>query len=294
MAGFDISGKTVLITGGNTGLGKETAVRLAQLGAKVVFTSRDPERGDRALDEIRDRSGRDDVEEMHLDLASFASIRSFAAAFTGRFDRLHVLINNAGVALKKRMTTADGFETMFGVNHLGHFLLTDLLLDTLRASAPARILVLSSRGYVVAKDGLAWDDLQGEKDFDSFFRYCHSKLANIYFTTELARHLAGTGVTVNAIHPGHVVTELGEPRAGDDVADEKSSSPDLSGRPPPIRVEEGALTPIHVATSPDLDDVTGCYFELCEAVDVTPVAADRAAASRLWKVSEELVAGVPS
>ncbi len=304
MGSFDIAGKQVLITGGNTGIGKETAVQLAQRGAKVVFTSRSEERGREALAEVKERSGRDDPQVMPLDLASFASIRSFSDAYIQRFDRLHVLVNNAGVALQKRVVTADGFEAMFGINHLGHFLLTTLLLDTLKASAPARIVNLSSQGYMMAPDGLAWDDLQGESEFSWFPRYGHSKLANIYFTTELARRLEGTGVTVNSVHPGHVTTELGRDRPEDRVVDEspkpaksseqETSGIDLSQLPPPIDVEEGASTSVHVASSPDLEGVTGRYFDKCEAVDTTAVAADPAAAERLWKVSEELVAGVPA
>ena len=302
MSEFEIAGARVLITGGNTGIGMETARVLASRGAQVIFTSRDAERGRVALAEIRKRSGRDDVEMMGLDLASFGSIRSTAEAFAARYDRLDLLINNAGVAwFQERAETADGFELMFGVNHLGHFLLTDLLLDTLKASAPARIVNLASHGYLMAPEGLDWEDLQSQRAFDGFRVYGHSKLANIYFTRELARRLEGTGVTANAVHPGHVKTELGRPRAEDrgegSAAEAKkrksSSGPDLSQLPPPISVEEGALTTIHVAASSDVEGVTGHYFDQCKAIDVTPVAADADAARRLWEVSEKLIAGVP-
>ena len=243
MSDLDMRGKRVLITGGNTGIGKASASRLARRGADVVFTSRDAERGAAALAEVRAESGRDDVELMSLDLGSLASVRGFAAEYHSRHQRLDVLINNAGViVLGERKVSADGFELMFGVNHLGHFLLTDLLLDLLRASAPSRIVVLSSDGYKMAPNGLDFDDLQSERDFDGLTKYGHSKLANVYFTTELARRLAGTGVSVNAVHPGYVATELGRPRPGDPAPRKPAGSddtaadsgPDLSHLPPPM------------------------------------------------------------
>jgi retinol dehydrogenase-13 len=305
MAPFNIDGSTVLITGGNTGIGKETARALASQGARVIITSRNTERGRNALAEIREDSGRDDVEVMSLDLASFQSIRAFAKEFTARFDRLDVLVNNAGVVkTQTRGETADGFELMFGVNHLGHFLLTNLLLDTIKASAPARIVNLASHGYMLAAEGLDFDDLQNEGDFKGFALYGHSKLANIYFTRELARRLEGTGVTVNALHPGFVKTELGHVRPEDleaQKAAKKSKSakstpsgPDLSKLPPPLPVEEGALTSIYCASSPELEGVTGGYFDQCKAIDTNEIAADAAAARRLWEISEELVASVPT
>ncbi len=305
MTGFDIDGSTVLITGGNTGIGKETARALASQGARVIITSRNAERGRKALAEIREGSGRDDVEVMSLDLASFQSIRAFAKEFTARFDRLDVLVNNAGVVKTNvRGETADGFELMFGVNHLGHFLLTDLLLDTIKASSPARIVNLSSHGYMLAAEGLDFDDLQNEGDFKGFALYGHSKLANIYFTSELARRLEGTGVTVNALHPGFVKTELGHVRPEDREAQKTAkksksaksapSGPDMSKLPPPLPVEEGALTSIYCASSPELEGVTGGYFDQRKAIDTNEVAADAEAARRLWEISEELVASVPT
>ena len=298
MTDFDIRGKRVLITGGNTGIGKACASELARRGADVVFTSRDAERGAAALADVRAVSGRDDVELMSLDLASLASVRSFAAEYRARHQRLDVLILNAGVVvLGERQRTVDGFERMFGVNHLGHFLLTDLLLDRVRASAPSRIVVLSSEGYKMAPEGLNFDDLQSEHDFDGFVKYGHSKLANVYFTTELARRLAGTGVTVNAVHPGYVETELGRPRpedrkprkrAGGGKAS-KPKGPDLSHLPPPMSPLDGAATSLFVACDPSLDGVAGEYFSECKAVPLPPVGADAEAARRLWEVSEKLI-----
>ena len=196
--------KTVLITGGNAGLGLETAVALATMGAAVTITARDAARGDAARQEIIERSGADpqQVEVMALDLASTDSIRRFAEAFLASHPRLDVLVNNAGLILSERTETEDGFETTFGVNHLGHVLLTDLLLDRLKASAPARIVVVASEAHKFAIDGLKFDDLQCEGRFWSYRVYGRSKLANIYFTRALAKRLDGTGVTVNAVHPG--------------------------------------------------------------------------------------------
>ena len=302
MASFQIDGSTVLITGGNTGIGKETAVQLAGMGAQVIFTSRNAERGAAAIAEVRERSGRDDVEVMALDLASIASIRAFAAEYLAKFDRLDVLVNNAGIVNSRgRAETADGFEVMFGVNHLGHFLLTDLLLDTLRASAPARIVNLSSHGYLMASEGLDFDDLQHVENYQGFLLYGHSKLCNIYFTRELARRLEGTGISVNAVHPGHVVTELGRDRPEDEKPREAkqkkdrpkdSSRPDLSKLPPPLAVEDGAKTSVYVASSSEVEGVTGAYFDCCKPIEITPVAADDTAARRLWEQSEKLIAGV--
>ncbi len=293
----DLHGKTALITGGNTGIGKQTAIALARAGAHVVFTSRDAERGRIALAEICAAAGSAAVEVLPLDLASLASVRAAAAAYRERQPRLDVLVNNAGVAIfGRRRETADGFERMFGVNHLGHFLLTSLLLDMLLASAPSRVVDVSSDAYLFASAGLDWDDLQHERSYTGLEVYGHSKLCNLYFTFELARRLEGRDVTANAVHPGLVATELGYPRPEDRrAAAPKSGSSgasglDLSALPPPISPEEGARTSVYVASAPDLAAVTGRYFVECAAVEPTPIAADAEAARRLWRISEELLA----
>jgi NAD(P)-dependent dehydrogenase (short-subunit alcohol dehydrogenase family) len=297
--GFDIRGSTALVTGGNTGIGRETALGLARLGARVVFTSRDPGRGRAALEYVRRRSGRDDVETMPLDLASLASVRAFADAFLARFDRLHVLVNNAGVAgLARREETVDGFERMFAVNHLGHFLLTQRLEGLLRESAPARVVNLSSEGYRYASEGLPFDDLQSARDYQASLCYGRSKLANLYFTFELARRLAGTGIAVNAVHPGYVATELGNLRP-EDVARARlggAGEPaergprDRSHLPPPKTPEEGARTALHVAASPEAEGITGEYWIDGRVARVRSFARDEVAARRLWEASEKLVA----
>jgi len=280
-----MQGKTVLITGANSGIGKETAVALARAGATVVFTSRDPEKGEQAAADIRQRSGAD-VTLMPLDLASFPSIRALAAGFLQRYDELHVLINNAGLILTERTETEQGFETTFGVNHLGHFLLTQLLLDRVKTSAPARIINVASNAHRFARGGLDFDDLQLTNSYGGMQAYTRSKLANIYFTRELARRLEDSGVTVNAVHPGVVAT--GFARDGD----AKGLVPWLMGLTRPFyrSPEKGAQTSIFVASSAELDGVTGKYFANSKETRPTSVAQDDEAARRLWTASEELIA----
>jgi retinol dehydrogenase-13 len=293
-----MEGKTVLITGGNTGIGKETAVALARQGARVLFTSRDEGRGAAAVADIQERAGRGSVEVVPLDLADLASVRAGADLVLSRVDRLDVLVNNAGVMLLgRRRETADGFERMFGVNHLGHFLLTALLLDRLVASAPARVVTVSSLGYGLAKDGLSWDDLQHRESHHGWTVYGESKLANIYFARHLAGRLQGSGVTSNALHPGFVATELGRtrpeerrpPKQGPRPA---SRGPDLSALNEPISPEAGAATSIYLASDPAVAEVTGQWFVEEQPAPLTDVATDEAAAARLWEVSEELIASV--
>lgn len=282
--------KTVLITGGNAGLGLETAVALATMGAAVTITARDAARGDAARQEIIERSGADpqQVEVMSLDLASTDSIRRFAEAFLATHPRLDVLVNNAGLILSERTETEDGFETTFGVNHLGHALLTDLLLDRLKASAPARIVVVASEAHKFAIDGLKFDDLQCEGRFWSYRVYGRSKLANIYFTRALAKRLEGTGVTVNAVHPGSVATRFG--RDGDTRLTTALTT--FVARPFSRTPEEGARTQVWVASAPELEGVSGGYFSSSKPADqhLSKVARDDAAAERLWSVSRELLA----
>jgi NAD(P)-dependent dehydrogenase (short-subunit alcohol dehydrogenase family) len=282
--------KTVLITGGNAGLGLETAVALATMGAAVTITARDAARGDAARQEIIERSNADpnQVEVMALDLASTDSIRRFAEAFLAGHPRLDVLINNAGLILSERTETEDGFETTFGVNHLGHVLLTDLLLDRLKASAPARIVVVASEAHKFAIDGLKFDDLQCEGRFWSYRVYGRSKLANIYFTRALAKRLEGTGVTVNAVHPGSVATRFG--RDGDTRLTTALTT--FVARPFSRTPEEGSRTQVWVASAPELEGVSGGYFSSSKPADgsLSKVARDDEAAEHLWTVSRELLA----
>jgi NAD(P)-dependent dehydrogenase (short-subunit alcohol dehydrogenase family) len=285
-----MSGKVVVITGGNAGIGKAAAVRLAGMGARLVITSRNEERGRAAHEEIVKRSGNTEVDVMPLDLASFRSIRSFAADVLERFHRLHVLINNAGLILRRRTTTQDGFEATFGVNHLGHFLLTDLLLDRLKASAPARIVVVASVAHTGARRGLDFEDLQSERRYRSMDAYSKSKLANVYFTRELARRLDGTGVTVNAMHPGYVRSDFGR---GGDVTGLFGVGMKL-GALFAISPARGARTLVYLASSPEMEGVTGGYFYKCKPGRLSKAAQDDAAARRLWEMSEAMVASVPA
>jgi NAD(P)-dependent dehydrogenase (short-subunit alcohol dehydrogenase family) len=282
----DMTDKTVVVTGGNSGMGLETAVALARAGATTVITARDRTRGEAAVADIRARSGSARSDVVVFDLASFASIRRGAAGLLERCDRIDVLINNAGLVLSDRRETADGFEATFGINHLGHFVLTSLLLDRIKQSAPARIINVASTAHKGARAGLDFDDLQSTRRYSGMQVYSKSKLANIYFTTELARRLEGSGVTVNCLHPGTVATRYG--RDGD-----------ASGflafgvkviKPFVVNAQKGARTSIYLASSPEVANVTGRYFVNCRPRTPSKAARDDEAAARLWKISEGYVA----
>jgi NAD(P)-dependent dehydrogenase (short-subunit alcohol dehydrogenase family) len=280
----DMTGSVVLITGGNAGIGLETAIALARKGAHVVITSRDTTRGEKARAEIARRSGNEAVDVMQLDLASFSSVRGFAATFLDRYDRLDVLVENAGVVLGRRSVTEDSNETTLQVNHLGHFLLTDLLRDRLVASAPARVVVVGSDAHKNARGGVDFDDLQSERKYRSFSVYSKTKLANILFTRELARQLDSTGVTVNCVHPGFVASRFG--RDGDVGVLGSIAMPLL--RPFALSPEQGAQTSVYVASDPAVDGITGAYWVKCAPATPSDAALDDVAARRLWEVSEEL------
>jgi NAD(P)-dependent dehydrogenase (short-subunit alcohol dehydrogenase family) len=282
----DLAGKVVVITGGNSGIGKETAVELARLGARVVIAARNPTRAAAAVKEIKERTGAGDrVETMPLDLASFASVRAFAGAYTDAHDRLDVLVNNAGGWLGKRIVTADGHESQFQVNHLSHFLLTNLLRDRLVRSAPARVVNIASVAHKNARRGLDFDDLDYERRRYRGFRvYSETKLMNILFARELARRLDGTGVSANAVHPGFVATNFA--REGD-VGWWGNIGMPLT-RPFSISVQQGAVTPVYVASSPDVEGITGQYFVKCRVAGPSPAALDDDAAARLWEISAKL------
>jgi NAD(P)-dependent dehydrogenase (short-subunit alcohol dehydrogenase family) len=280
----DMTGKTCIVTGASLGIGKETAAALAGMGARVVMVCRDPARGEAALADIVGQSGNDTVELMIADLASLADIRNLAAAYRQKHQQLHVLVNNAGAYNANRTTTKDGFETTFGVNHLAYFLLTDLLLDLLKASAPARIINVSSTAHVGGH--INFDDLQGEKKYVGRKAYGQSKLANVLFTYELARRLDGTGVTANALHPGVVRTGFGKNNPGWWGA--LFGVFQVIGRPFYISPAQGAATTIYLASSPEVEGVTGKYFARSKAVDSNAESNDTAVAQRLWQISEQL------
>jgi NAD(P)-dependent dehydrogenase (short-subunit alcohol dehydrogenase family) len=274
-----MNGKVCIVTGGNTGIGKETARGLARAGAAVVIAARDVAKADAARADIVATTHNDGVSVMPLDLGNTASIRAFADAFRAAHPRLDVLVNNAGLWTRARGTTADGFETTFGVNHLGPFLLTHLLLGRLRASAPARVVNVSSALHY--RGAMRWDDTMFERDkFSGMAAYNQSKLANVLFTAALAERLRGTGVTVNAVHPGVVATELARelPRVVQTVWNWFLLSP-----------AQGAATSLHVATAPELDGVTGKYFEKSREKTASKAARDPAAQQCLWELSERLL-----
>lgn len=282
-----MQGKTVLITGGNSGIGKFTAIGLAKLGAKVVFTSRNQRKGDVARAEIREAANTQQVEFLGLDLADFASIESFAAEFLRKYDRLDVLVLNAGLVLDARSTTKQGFETTFGVNHLGHMLLTELLLERVKACAPARIIVLASDAHKGARSGLDFDDLMGERSYGGWTAYCRSKLANILYTRALAKRLEGTGVTVNAVHPGLVASGFA---AADDVRGIVTRIGMTLARPFMLSSEKGARTTVWVASEGRFERESGGYYARSKPARLTAAAKDDAMAERLWTVSETLIA----
>lgn len=272
----------VLITGGNAGMGKATATELAGLGYLVVVLSRSKEKGRVAVEEIKKESGSDAVDLMICDLASMASIRHFVSEFKEKYNKLNVLINNAGVIVPKRHETSDGFELQFGVNHLGHFLLTNLLLDTIKSSSPARIINLSSGAHKSGK--IYFEDLNLKKNYNVVKAYAQSKLANVLFTYELADRLKGTGVTVNTLHPGAVATQMGIDR-------QTGFGTLITGMLKPFfqTPPEGASTAIYLATSEEVKDTTGKYFYNKKPIPSSKLSYDKKLAKKLWKVSERLV-----
>ena len=280
-----LDGRVVLITGGNAGIGKETAVALASMGAQVVFTARDATRGTEALAEIRTRSGNGAVDVMPLDLARFASVREFAKRWSDEHDQLDVLVNNAGLILNSRRETDDGNEMTFQVNHLGPFLLTQLLCDQLVAGDDARVVNVASDAHSSARRGLDFDDLQSRRHYRGFRVYGKTKLANILFTRELARRWDDTGVTANAVHPGFVASSFG--RDGDTGWFGALLFPLL--KPFALSPEQGARTQVYVASAPELAGITGGYWVKSAPATPSAAAQDDAAAARLWEVSEELV-----
>ena len=279
----DLSGRTILITGANSGIGKATAAALARAGADVVITARNPQRGEEAAEEIRS-SARGTVEVRELDLARLESVRSFAKSFLSDHPRLDVLILNAGLTTAKREVTEDGFEMHFQVNHLAHFLLTHLLRERLLESAPARVVVVASSSHRQAGK-LDFDDLQSENSYIGLRVYAKSKLANVMFARELARRLEGTGVTVNSVHPGTVRTGWG----GDGDAGRVLSLGLKLARWWFLSPEQGAATSIYLAASPEVEGKTGGYYARRRLQQPAPAARDDAAARRLWEVSEELL-----
>ena len=273
-----MKGKTVLVTGGTNGIGLVTARELARMGAQVTIISRNAEKCAAVAEAIKVETG-NPIEFIAADLSTLAGIMQAAAAFKQRHTRLQVLVNNAGAMFFKRQVTADGYEMTFALNHLNYFLLTNLLLDVLKAGAPARIVNVSSHAHESAT--IEFDNLQSEKHFTAMQAYGQSKLANVLFTYELARRLEGTGITVNAVHPGFIFT--GFARNNGFLFDIGMRLVGLFIRKP----DQGAQTSIFLASSPEVEGLSGKYFVDCKAVDSSPVSHDRAVAEKLWQVSME-------
>lgn len=279
-----MDGKTVLITGANTGIGKETAIDLAKRGARVIMACRDMKKGETALNDVAEQSGSSKLVLKQLDLASLASVRAFAEDVTNTESKLHVLINNAGVMVPAELQkTQDGFEMQMGVNHLGHFLLTNLLLDLLKSSQPSRIVTVSSIAHAWFATSFNFDNMNGEKFYKKWDAYAQSKLANVMFTRELAKRLEGTGVTANSLHPGAVRTEL--QRHATTIENIGMQFMYLFFKTP----KEGAQTSIHLAVSEEVEGMTGLYFSDCKVKEASRGAQDDVATKKLWEISAQLV-----
>ncbi len=278
-----MQGKVCIVTGANSGIGKATSLGLAQMGATVVMVCRDRTKGEEAQNEIKTKSGNDAIDLLLAELSSQDSIRQLVENFQQHYTQLHVLINNAGGVNLSRRDTVDGFEMTFAVNYLAPFLLTNLLLDKLKASAPARIVNVSSESH--ESGYIKMDDLQLEKKYRLMRAYGQSKLALVLFTYELARRLQGTGVTANSLHPGFVATNIGQSgvgRVGRSIVKLIFSSLGISP-------EEGAKTSIYLASSPDIEGVTGKYFVKSIPVRSAPISYDESLQRQLWEESAKLV-----
>jgi NAD(P)-dependent dehydrogenase (short-subunit alcohol dehydrogenase family) len=270
-----LRGKVAMVTGASSGMGKEIALALAGKAAGVVMVCRDPARGEAARAEIQQKSGNSAVELLIADLSSQKSIRHLVQEFEARHDRLNVLVNNAGVVLPTRVETADGLETVFATNHLAPFLLTNLLLPALKAGAPSRVVTVASSVESMGK--IDFDDLQSVKSFSEIRAYNASKLANVLFTYELARRLAGTGVTANAVEPGFIKTNLKVPFPFSLFSFMRRSA------------AEGARPTVFLASSSEVEGVSGTFFNnKGAAAESSRGSRDEAVAKRLWEVSAEL------
>ncbi len=286
----DMQGKTVVVTGGNSGMGFETAAALATMGARVLVTARNADKGRAAIAALAQRTGGEGrCQLVVFDLADLSSVRRGAAEILDVAPRLDVLVNNAGAVLSERAETVDGLEATFATNHLGPFLLTNLLLERIRASGPSRIVNVASTAHAAARQGIPFDDLQSEHRYAGMRVYGQSKLANILFTLELARRLEGSGVTANSLHPGTVRTGYG---ADGDARGLLALGIKIAG-PFFLSPAKGARTSIYLASSPEVAGVSGEYFVKCRPKEPRRWAQDPDAARRLWQVSEELVGLAP-
>jgi len=282
-----IKDKIVIVTGSNSGIGKKTARELNRMGAKVVMFCRNEQRAKEARDEIIEDTGNDNIDIILCDLANLDSIRNAAAEFKKKYDKLHVLINNAGMIFFRKEFTADGYEKSWGMNHLGHFCLTNQLLDVIKATAPSRIISLSSHGHNFANKAPLKDMNYKDKKYKHIKAYGDSKLFNLWFIQELAERLEGTGVTANAVHPGGIRTGFGKNknnpwwyRWGYIIA-----GPVLKS------VAKGAATSIHIATSSEGGEITGKYWAKSKVKKSSEQSHDETSRKKLWEISEKLING---
>jgi len=293
-ADIDLSGKVALVTGGSSGLGQETARVLAERGAQVILTARDVPKGEAVAAGIRGSTGNQRVEVAQLELGSLKQLRTFAERFLASHPALHILVNNAGVMACPPAKTADGFELQFGSNHVGHFLMTCLLVPALRRAAPSRVVSVSSRGHHMSP--VVFDDIQFEhRPYDKWQAYGQSKTANILFAVGLDHRLGSQGVHANALHPGGIMTELSRHLQTEDFQFLQTRARGMKFK----SVEAGAATSVFTATAPELEGRGSLYLEDChvaavndaaDALDgVKSYALDPANAQRLWEVSEALV-----
>lgn len=276
-----MANKIVMITGGTSGIGKETALGLARLNASVVIVGRNSERTAGVVEEIKRTTGNDRITAYLCDLSSLGSVRKLAADFLSDRSRLDVLFNNAGAINSKRVLSEDGYELTFAVNHLAHFLLTDLLIGLLKESAPSRVIVTSSGAAKMGQ--IHYEDLMLERGYTGLKAYSQSKLANQLFTFELARRLGNSGVTANCLHPGVVRTGFAMNNRGGMRIGYALLSPFT------ISAKRGADTPIYLASSPEVRDVTGKYFVKRKEMEPPRQATDLESAARLWEISELMV-----
>lgn len=281
MAAMNMQGKVCLVTGSSSGIGKATARELARMGATVVMLCRNRAKGEAVRAEIQEASGNAQVDLLIADLSELSQVRRAVSEFTHTYPQLHVLINNAGGLKSERKVTSDGLEYAFATNYLAPCLLTELLLETLKASVPARIINVSSAGHALGRIDFA--DLQGERRYSPSKAYAQSKLAQLYATYELADRLKGTGITVNALHPGAVASNFNDGLTG--FVRLIGAFNNVVG----TSAEKGAQTTLYLATSPEVEGVSGKYFSRSKEISSSRRSYDRAVRERLWNVTEELI-----
>jgi NAD(P)-dependent dehydrogenase (short-subunit alcohol dehydrogenase family) len=276
----NMNGKTVIITGANQGIGKASAIALGKMGARLVLVCRNEAKAREAIVDI-EKAGAKDVELIVGDLGSQKDVRRIAAEFLAKHDRLDVLLNNAGLLVPTRRTSVDGIEETIAINHLGPFLLTNLLLGVIKKTPHARVVTVSSRAHRGGR--MHWDDIQLTHGYSAIKAYGQSKLANILFTRELAKRLEGSGATANCLHPGVIASGFGQTYGGVISVLVKMAKPFLA------TTEDGAKTQVWLCASPEVESITGKYFEKCAEAKPTRFALEEAAPARLWEMSEKLV-----